>query len=238
MQQIDSLVDGARWHLAGSGRARSGESSWPGRPARSWCSRSSASLAGPTAASSAPWPARGPDQRAAALSLPPPSAPGRPADRDVRAPVAMRRYDDCVRRWVGCSGTPRCPETSSQPPTVRDPTTWTILPKHGPNHLGLRYNALPEHQMSLITLDGVPFRPDGLPAPVLPADLLLACNPGGQRRRHCRVWGARPLLVSWHHQLTPHHTLRWPLTSQQHRNEREGGCVAGCCGRSSCRLAA
>ena len=24
---------------------------------------------------------------------------------------------------------------------------WTILPKYGPNHLGLRYNALPEHQM-------------------------------------------------------------------------------------------
>ena len=25
---------------------------------------------------------------------------------------------------------------------VRDPTTWTILQKYGPNHLGLRYNAL------------------------------------------------------------------------------------------------
>ena len=29
---------------------------------------------------------------------------------------------------------------------------------YGPNHLGLRYNALPEHQMALITSDGVPFR--------------------------------------------------------------------------------
>ena len=34
---------------------------------------------------------------------------------------------------------------------VRDPTTWTILPKYCPNHLGLRYNAMPEHQMALIT---------------------------------------------------------------------------------------
>ena len=31
------------------------------------------------------------------------------------------------------------------------PTTWTILQKDGPNHLGLWYNMIPEHQMSLIT---------------------------------------------------------------------------------------
>ena len=41
---------------------------------------------------------------------------------------------------------------------ARTPTTWTILPKHGPNHPGLRYDALPEHQMALITSDGVPFQ--------------------------------------------------------------------------------
>ena len=29
---------------------------------------------------------------------------------------------------------------------VRDPTTWTILQQYGPNHLGLWYNALPEHK--------------------------------------------------------------------------------------------
>ena len=29
---------------------------------------------------------------------------------------------------------------------VRDPTTWTILQKDGPNHLGLMYNALPGHK--------------------------------------------------------------------------------------------
>ena len=41
---------------------------------------------------------------------------------------------------------------------VRGPTTWTITLCDGPNHLGLWYNALPEHQMSLITSSGcVPF---------------------------------------------------------------------------------
>ena len=34
---------------------------------------------------------------------------------------------------------------------VRDPTTRTTLQKDGPNHLESRYNALPEHQMALIT---------------------------------------------------------------------------------------
>ena len=31
------------------------------------------------------------------------------------------------------------------------PTTWTVLQKHGPNHLESRHNELPEHQMALIT---------------------------------------------------------------------------------------
>ena len=31
------------------------------------------------------------------------------------------------------------------------PTTWTIIQTHGPNHLVLRCNALPEHRMALIT---------------------------------------------------------------------------------------
>ena len=31
------------------------------------------------------------------------------------------------------------------------PTTWTVLQQHGPNHLGMRCNALPGHQMALIT---------------------------------------------------------------------------------------
>ena len=41
---------------------------------------------------------------------------------------------------------------------VRGPKTRTILQKHGPNHLGLRYNELPEHQMALITSGCVPSR--------------------------------------------------------------------------------
>ena len=49
---------------------------------------------------------------------------------------------------------------------VRDPhSMWTALQKVGPNHLGMRYNALPEHRMGLITLGCVPFRP-GRPARV------------------------------------------------------------------------
>ena len=36
------------------------------------------------------------------------------------------------------------------------PTTWIILQQDGPNHLGLWYNALPEHQMALITSGCVP----------------------------------------------------------------------------------
>ena len=31
------------------------------------------------------------------------------------------------------------------------PTAWTTLQKDGPNHLGLRYNDLPGHQIALIT---------------------------------------------------------------------------------------
>ena len=38
------------------------------------------------------------------------------------------------------------------------PTTWTIFQQDGPNHLGLRCNALHEHQMALITSGCVPFR--------------------------------------------------------------------------------
>ena len=39
---------------------------------------------------------------------------------------------------------------------VRVPTTWTILQQDGPNHLGLWYNVLPEHQIALITSGCVP----------------------------------------------------------------------------------
>ena len=39
---------------------------------------------------------------------------------------------------------------------VLDLTTCTALQHDGPNHLGLRCNALPGHQMALITSDYVP----------------------------------------------------------------------------------
>ena len=38
------------------------------------------------------------------------------------------------------------------------PTTWTILQHDGPDHLGLCYNALPEHQMALIASGCAPSR--------------------------------------------------------------------------------
>ena len=41
--------------------------------------------------------------------------------------------------------------------SVRDP--WTVIRHDGPNHLGLRCNALPEHQMALITSGCTPSRP-------------------------------------------------------------------------------
>ena len=36
--------------------------------------------------------------------------------------------------------------------------TWTILRTDGPNHLGLRCNAFPGHQMALVTSGCAPFR--------------------------------------------------------------------------------
>ena len=45
---------------------------------------------------------------------------------------------------------------------VRDLSTWTILQNDGPSHLGLRCNALPAHQIALITSGGcVPSRRRG-----------------------------------------------------------------------------
>ena len=41
---------------------------------------------------------------------------------------------------------------------VRGLTTWTALQNDDPNHLELRFNALPEHQMALVTSGCVPFR--------------------------------------------------------------------------------
>ena len=47
-------------------------------------------------------------------------------------------------------------ETLAPGSSVRDPTP-TVLPNDDPNHLGLRCNALPEHQMALITSGCLPF---------------------------------------------------------------------------------
>ena len=42
-----------------------------------------------------------------------------------------------------------CPDLGADPQPGADP--WTITRHDGPNHLGLRCNALPEHQTALIT---------------------------------------------------------------------------------------
>ena len=53
-----------------------------------------------------------------------------------------------------------CGKVRANPPTQ----TWTTLHKHGPNSLGLRRNALPEHQMARITPGGcVPFSTTSCP---------------------------------------------------------------------------
>ena len=46
----------------------------------------------------------------------------------------------------------------SRAQSVRNPTTGTMTRHDGPNHLGLCCEALPEHQMALITSDCAPFR--------------------------------------------------------------------------------
>ena len=53
------------------------------------------------------------------------------------------------------SGLPRM--RLDQNSVVRGLTTWTILQKYDPNHLGMRCNGLPEYQMGLITSGCVPF---------------------------------------------------------------------------------
>ena len=55
------------------------------------------------------------------------------------------------------------------------PTAWTILQNDDPDHLGARCNALPEHQMALVTSDFVSFR---------------EISGRGCRRRRGRPWTA------------------------------------------------
>ena len=65
---------------------------------------------------------------------------------------AWHEAEDCTTKKTQGGGTDKtCTYSYSQKwmkPSVRDPTTWTILQKDGPNHLGSRYIALPDHQNS------------------------------------------------------------------------------------------
>ena len=58
---------------------------------------------------------------------------------------------------------------------VRDPTTWTTLQQDRPDHLGLWYNVLPEHQIALITSVCVPCR-------TRPATWWRSCSSPSRRR--------------------------------------------------------
>ena len=65
--------------------------------------------------------------------------------RSYRPPTAVLRFET--------SGDP-APYTLP----VWDPAPWTITRHDDPNHLGLFCDALPEHQMALITSDYAPSR--------------------------------------------------------------------------------
>ena len=61
---------------------------------------------------------------------------------------------------------------------VRAPhNIWTVLRKDGPNHLGLRYHALSEHQMALTTSGCVPFRLPKMSCPRPPTPPALRARP-------------------------------------------------------------
>ena len=70
---------------------------------------------------------------------------------------------------------------TSDPDAVRVPTPWTILQQDGRNHLGLRYNFLPEHQIALITSGCVPCSSaipvrSGRPAATTPSTATCGCG--------------------------------------------------------------
>ena len=66
----------------------------------------------------------------------------------------MRHDDRTLADGVGTA----VPDWFTMAAPYGHPTTWTILHKDDPNHLGLRFNVLPAHQMALITSGSVPFR--------------------------------------------------------------------------------
>ena len=82
----------------------------------------------------------------------------------------MAMIDDVVKVLAG-----RAVPRGGQPRQLRagTPATWTILQQHGPNHLGLRCNALPEHQIAVITSGCVPFRYTSTTSAVTPKLLCL-----------------------------------------------------------------
>ena len=71
-------------------------------------------------------------------SLPP--SPSTSHSSTIIQVLTVREYVSITNNAIGCGR----------------PTTWTVLQKDGSDHLGLWYNALPEHQMALITSGCVP----------------------------------------------------------------------------------
>ena len=77
----------------------------------------------------------------------------------MRAAPAAAEAETGSKKAVGLGLAPGAPgerrdrDQHSKELLVRGPTTWTVTRYDGPNHLGLWSNALPEHQMALITSD-------------------------------------------------------------------------------------
>ena len=77
-----------------------------------------------------------------------------PQDPNEKLITSLRNEVETLRAQLASAAA--LAAASSGP--VRGPTTWTILQKDGPSHLGLWYNALPEHQMARITSGCAPCR--------------------------------------------------------------------------------
>ena len=127
------------------------------------------------------WPRHGAVLRESEMPFRPPPPPSTGQQRLApcdfpRHSTATPAYASNVPRshfWTTCRSPRRTPSASltasGRMGPVRGPTAWTISRCDGPNHLGLWYNALPEHQMAPITSDSAPFRPVLFPPEQLPA---------------------------------------------------------------------
>ena len=74
-------------------------------------------------------------------------------NRPVQSPVVGGKSGKQRQRKNSVENEIEALAVNSEDMQVRGPTTWTTTRHDGPNHLGLWCDALPEHQMALITSD-------------------------------------------------------------------------------------